>query len=165
MKFNDAAIGAVFLLGGGAIVAGAMALPAMMGQIVGPGLFPTVIGAAMVFCALPMLVRGLHGRRTELHPDAVEPSADGGAGAVRVRTNPLAVPVILGGLALYVPLLDVAGFRVLTVLYAVAVMRALGASLLGAVVFGALVTLALHHGFTHWLGVPLPSGQLPLIGG
>lgn len=169
MKTGDAVIGAIVLATGVTIVAGASSLPPMIGQIVGPGLFPTAIGACMVACSLPLLARGLlaprAGPRREPGPDAVGTPPSDAAVPVRDRDSRWAVPVILGGLALYLPLLDLVGFRVLTVLYMVAVIRAAGGSLPGAMLFGTAATLAVDYGFTRGLGVPLPAGGLPLVGG
>lgn len=169
MKTGDAVIGAIVLAAGVAIVAGAASLPPMIGQIVGPGLFPTVIGASMVALSLPLLARGLRAPRTapgtEPGPDAIGTPPDAAAVPGRDRNSRWAVPVILGGLALYLPLLDIVGFRVLTVLYVVAVIRAAGGSLPGAMLFGTAITLAVDYGFTRGLGVPLPPGAFPLVGG
>ena len=63
MKFNDAVSGLFLALLAAAVIAYSATLPSMPGQFVGPGLFPTLIGAGMLVGAMLLIVRGLRAGR------------------------------------------------------------------------------------------------------
>ena len=58
MKFNDAIFGAVLLILGIAVLVHVPSFPQMAGQKVGPALFPGLIAAGLVACALILIVNG-----------------------------------------------------------------------------------------------------------
>ncbi len=101
-------------------------------------------------CGGVLVLVGLaHGREataTDAWPDA--------AGGRRVLA-------LLALLVLYVALLPSLGFLLATVLFALPLVRALGAmSWPLAIGTAAAIALASHVVFKHWLGMPLPSGLL-----
>jgi putative tricarboxylic transport membrane protein len=71
----------------------------------------------------------------------------------------LRVLAVLALLVLYVALLPSLGFLLATLLFALPLVRALGAmSWPLTLVTAAAIALACHVVFKHWLGMPLPSG-------
>lgn len=64
MRFNDAILGLVILLGGLAIVLQARTFQATHGQAYGPDLFPTIIGVGLMLSGLGLVVGGWRARAT-----------------------------------------------------------------------------------------------------
>src|SRR5438034_11598579 len=65
MKFNDAIFGAVLLVLGIAVLVHVPSFPQMAGQKVGPALFPGLIAAGLVACALILIVNGVKQRAVQ----------------------------------------------------------------------------------------------------
>lgn len=109
----------------------------------GARLMPALVGGMLVLAGLA------HGR------EPITPAAwPDRAASARV----LAVLVLL---ALYVALLPSLGFLLATLLFALPLVRALGAmSWPLTLATAAVIALASHVVFKHWLGMPLPSGPL-----
>lgn len=109
----------------------------------GARLMPVLVGGVLVLVGLA------HAR--EPSPPVAWPDA---AGAGRVVA-------VLALLALYVALLPVLGFVVATLLFALPLVRALGAMSWPLTVATAVaIAVACQVVFKHWLGMPLPSGPL-----
>ncbi|MCB2010137.1 MAG: tripartite tricarboxylate transporter TctB family protein [Geminicoccaceae bacterium] len=62
MKFNDAILGLVTLLGGLAIILEASTFPATHGQAYGPDLVPDIIGIGLVGSGIVLIAGGLRAR-------------------------------------------------------------------------------------------------------
>ena len=65
MKINDAVFGALLLVLGLAVLLHVQVFPKIPGQNVGPALFPGSIAAALVVCALLLIVSGV--RKTQMN--------------------------------------------------------------------------------------------------
>ncbi len=63
MKFNDAILGLVVLLGGLAIILQARTFPPTYGQAYGPDLFPTIIGIGFVLSGIVLVIGGWRERQ------------------------------------------------------------------------------------------------------
>jgi len=62
MRFNDAIFGGVLLLLGLVLLVHVQSFPQMPGQKVGPALFPGLIAAGLIVCALMLIVNGVASR-------------------------------------------------------------------------------------------------------
>lgn len=154
MRLSDWLAGALLVVIGIAVVLHARTFPAIAGQAVGPGLFPTLIGAGLV-CGGIALAAGA--RRAPTMPGV---EWDTWLRQPRAIRNVLFVG---GGLVFYVLAAETlgffpTGFVLLTVLFA-----AFGVSRRASVSLGIVTTLGLHAMFYTWLRVPLPWGLLERI--
>jgi putative tricarboxylic transport membrane protein len=71
------------------------------------------------------------------------------------------VALMFGALVLYVVALPWVGFLPSTAVFVLVLVRALGTySWLRSVVVTAIIAVACHVVFAHWLGMPLPAGPL-----
>jgi len=152
MKFNDAAIGAVLLLLGIAVLAHVPSFPPIPGQKVGPGLFPGLVAAGLVACSLILIVGGVRQRA---------------AGAwfetgpwMRSPRHVVAFLVTLLGPVAYILLADKVGFLIVGPLLLLALFLAYGVRRNVAIVTAIVVTLVMHFAFYKLLRVPLPWGVL-----
>jgi hypothetical protein len=127
--------------GGFLVVLGAVALIealSLRDGWLGARLMPALVGGMLVLVGLAHLREPV---ATDVWPDP--------AGGLRV----------LALLVLYVALLPSLGFLLATLLFALPLVRALGAmSWPLTLVTAAAIALACHVVFKHWLGMPLPSG-------
>ncbi len=63
MRVNDAILGLIIIIGSILVILEARTYPALPGVPYGPGLFPTVIAAAMIFGGLLLVSKGLREKR------------------------------------------------------------------------------------------------------
>jgi len=105
MKFNDAIFGAVLLVLGIAVLVHVPSFPQMAGQKVGPALFPGLIAAGLVACALILIVNGVKQR-------AVQPWVNTGDWT-RSRRHIGAFFVTIGAVIAYIMLADKLGFLII----------------------------------------------------
>lgn len=152
MKFNDAAIGAVLLLLGIAVLIHVPAFPPIPGQKVGPGLFPGIVAAGLVACSLLLIVGGLRQR-------AAAPWFETGAW-MRSPRHIVAFLVTLAAPVAYILLADKVGFLIVGPLLLLALFLAYGVRRNVAIVTAIVVTLVMHFAFYKLLRVPLPWGVL-----
>jgi putative tricarboxylic transport membrane protein len=152
MKFNDAAVGAVLLVLGVAVLVRVPSFPPIPGQQVGPGLFPGLVAAGLVLCALLLIVSGLRQR-------AVEPWFAAGTWTRSPRHVAAFVVTILGPVA-YIAFAEKVGFLILAPLLLLALFLAYGVRRNVAIVVAIAVTLVMHFAFYKLLRVPLPWGVL-----
>jgi putative tricarboxylic transport membrane protein len=54
----DSALGVIFALGGAVVLQQALAMPTMAGMNVGPGFFPSIVGAGLVIMGSALSVQG-----------------------------------------------------------------------------------------------------------
>jgi putative tricarboxylic transport membrane protein len=153
VRVPDVVFGLCFSVGGLALGAASLQMPGMGGQWVGPGLLPTIVAAGFAVFGLALIASGAREVRHLQVP---------AFGAVRdqVRSMPPLVPVVLGGLCVYIAVVDVLGFIVTTVLFVTAVVWAGSRAPWRSLAFAVVVTLAISVLFTRLLRVPLPPGVL-----
>ena len=109
----------------------------------GAGLMPALVGGVLVLVGLA--------HATEPAAPVAWPDAAGGRRVV----------ALLVLLALYIALLPWLGFLVATLLFALPIVRSLGAtSWTRSLATAAAIAVAAHVVFKHWLGMPLPAGPL-----
>jgi putative tricarboxylic transport membrane protein len=119
---------------------------------VGPGVFPLIVGAALLLAGLGLLVQGMRG-----HWRVVWAERDASAAAAPLRNIMLVAAALALNVVLFAPL----GFIVASAVLFACVSAAFGSrrfvldAALG-IVFGATIYLV----FVHGLGLYLPAGDL-----
>jgi putative tricarboxylic transport membrane protein len=158
VKIADLLFGIVVALLGAAVLAYAAALPGVPGHYYGPGLFPTIIGWGFVGCGTMLALSGWQRgeRLTGLLAFPDWQGAPRGLALVGLMAIAILVFFFFG---------DMLGFRLIAFLVLAAMYRVGGRSLGFSVAVAALVSLGLNALFVNLLGVPLPVGELPWIGG
>ena len=123
---------------------------------VGPGVFPLIIGAALVFVGFGLLIQAL---AKQWRVTWIEAS---NADAKAAAPSPLAKVLLIGiALVLDVVLMQPAGFVLASTALFVCVTRAFGSRRLALdAALGLLFTGAIYVVFTRGLGLSLPSGRV-----
>lgn len=156
MRFNDAVVGAAFLLIAAAMIAMTFSFPAFPGQQYGPSLFPRIIGAGIIGCSALLIVRGVRERATGgrwLQPD------DWTGNPRRVASFAL----MLAAMAFYVVASEPLGFIPCAFLIQLVLFLWFGVRPLTAGVVAAAMTLLVHWFFGSMMRVPLPRGILDSV--
>lgn len=151
MRFSDAASGVVAMILGIAVVAHARTFPPMPGQPVGPSLFPSLIGGALVLSGLGLIVAGARG---ETQPVV---HLDDWVGRPRMVLN---FALVVAMLLFYAVVLHRVGFFLTAFLFLTALFGSFGVTRKWIVPLSAVIVLLIHYGFYTLLRVPLPWGVL-----
>lgn len=159
------------MVAGAAVAAAALASSwhlSVMGAFgPGPGLFPRVVGIALLFISLLHALLLL--RRTRIAPltaaesdavAAVDQPPAGGAWA-----GPARFVAMSASMFVYALVLETAGFLLSTTLLAFVALCLLGRRSLRALVEAVVAVVVLRFAFGHLLGVPLPPAEIPLLNG
>ena len=152
MKFNDAVFGAILLILGIAVLVHVPSFPQMAGQKVGPALFPGLIAAGLIICALILIVNGVKQRATHPWINTGE--------WTRSRRHIGAFFVTIVVVVAYIALADKVGFLIIGPLVLFALFIAYGVRPITAFVVAIAVALVIHYAFYKLLRVPLPWGVL-----
>ena len=153
MKFNDAVIGIVLLVGAAALFSYARTLPGMPGQDYGPALFPSLIAAGFGLCGAILVVAGVRSRATRPIMETSDWTRSGG--------HLLDVGLVIGGIALVILLWDVLGFLLAATLLAGGLIsRFRGGRVLTSFAVALVACLLVDWAFRRLLLVPLPLGPL-----
>lgn len=153
MRFNDAVVGAVFVLIAAAMIAMTFSFSAFPGQKYGPNLFPRIIGAGIVGCSALLILRGWReraagGRWLALDGWTAEPG--------RIASFAL----MLGAMAFYLVASEPLGFIPSAFLIQLVLFLWFGVRPITAVVVAVAMTLLVHWFFSSLMRVPLPRGVL-----
>lgn len=156
MRFNDAVVGAVFLLIAVAMIAMTSAFTAFPGQQYGPSLFPRILGAGIIGCSALLILRGVReramgGRWLALDSWTGEPR--------RIASFAL----MLGAMAFYVFASEPLGFIPCAFLIQFVLFLWFGVRPLTAIVVAVVMTLLVHWFFASLMRVPLPRGILDSV--
>jgi putative tricarboxylic transport membrane protein len=153
MKINDAVVGALLVILGGAVLWHVQSFPKIPGQQVGPALFPGLISAGLVVAGALLCVSGVRARRSG---EAWFTVADwmGSRGHFTAFAA-----ILLGGIA-YVWLAEPIGFLLVAPVLLFVWMLVLGVKPPRAALIAAIGTLAIWYVFYKLLRVPLPWGLL-----
>lgn len=158
---RDLLVGLAFAALGAFVVIEAAGLPSMPGMGVGSGLFPMITGAGMILFGLALALQGFAPGAAAASPvGAPDDSAGAGAAPAAPRLDVAFAAVVLVGLVALILLVRPAGFLLAAGVFGAVVARVGGASLLGALLFGAAASAGLYWVFVYGLGVPLPHGVL-----
>jgi putative tricarboxylic transport membrane protein len=151
MRFSDAATGVVAMIVGIAVVAHARTFPPMPGQPVGPSLFPSLIGGAMVLAGLGLIVAGARGEAQPLiHLDDW----------VRRPRMVLNFALVVAMLLFYAVVLHRVGFFLTAFLFLTVLFVSFGVTRKWIVPLSVVTVFLIHYGFYTLLRVPLPWGVL-----
>jgi putative tricarboxylic transport membrane protein len=155
----DLVISILFALVGAYVLIGSMELKAMPGMAVGPGLFPAITGAGMLFFGLVMLAQTWVGRGADISEEqAVEEPTEDDGGPITLIDR-LYNPLLLLAILALILLMPVLGFLITAMIFAVAMVLLGGGRWLQGVVFGAVMTGLTYALFVYGLRVPVPVGM------
>ncbi len=150
MKLNDALSGAALAALGAVVLWHIQSFPPMLGQKFGPAWFPGLIAAGLIACGALLMASRLRAARPE-------PLLSLPAWTQRLRPV-LSVASIVGGLVVYVLVVDRVGFHLTAAALLLLWSRLLGASWRLAVPVAITATLVIQLSFYKLLKVPLPWG-------
>ncbi len=154
MRFSDTMLGTVLLFLGAAIAVYARTLPAVPGQQYGAAAFPTLIGVAMMGCALILFVSGWQAGRVPLVTRTEWTRQPGAL---------LAVCVTILCVVAYIFLARRIGLLPVSIVILLVLFRMLSVSWGKAVFFAVAATLVTDYVFRSLLLVPLPFGMMPRL--
>lgn len=152
MKINDILSGVAVGSLAAAVYLHARSFPAMPGQNVGPNMFPQLIAAGLMICAILLVIRGaktLHAEGWIALPEWL--------GANRAA---LGFAMIAIALVFYVAVSERLGFIVTSALVLMALFYVFEVRLRTALIVAVVGSLVVHMLFYKLLKVPLPWGIL-----
>lgn len=158
-NYQDIALGGVFAAGGLLILSQALTIHSMPGLPVGPGLFPTLTGAAMAFFGAVLVIQGWLTAPDEDVP--LLPEEASGEAAVLYAPPKFFSPFVLGILGCTlasIVLMPVLGFLITGLLFTFAVVLLSGGKLLPALIFSPIAAGVIYAIFAYGFRVPLPRG-------
>ena len=151
MRLNDTLSGLLLVIFGIAVAIAAAAFPESGGQMIGPGMFPSIIGVGMT---LSGGVLAWSGRKVR---DARWLSFEEWVAEPRMALN---AALVVGALIFYALAVDTMGFFVTAFVFLAVLFLAFGVSRRWIAPLAVAVTLGLHFAFYSLLRVPLPWGWL-----
>lgn len=154
----DLVISILFTLVGGYVVIGSMALKAMPGMAVGPGLFPAITGGGMLLFGFVMLVQTWMGRVVgePVESTTEEPSVEPDARETLI--DRLYNPLLLLSILALILLMPVFGFVIASALFVFAMVLLGGGRWLQAIIFSVVMTGLTYALFVFGLRVQVPVG-------
>jgi putative tricarboxylic transport membrane protein len=152
MKINDVLSGVVIGSLAAAVYLHARSFPPMVGQNVGPNMFPQLIAAGLMICAIFLVLRGVKSLRTEALVEMPE-----WLGANRAALGFMMIPIVL---VFYLAVSERLGFIVTAALLLMALFYVFGVRTRTALIVAIVGSLAIHAMFYKLLKVPLPWGIL-----
>ena len=155
MKFNDALLGAVFLVLSVAILVHIQGFPNIPGQKIGPGAFPGLLALLLGGCAVALIWKGWRNR-------ASQPLVEVGAwlSSPRHLRN---FALTVGALLFYIVAADKLGFLICGALILLGLFLSLKVKAWIAVPLALVLPVFIHVIFYKLLRVPLPWGVLPVL--
>jgi putative tricarboxylic transport membrane protein len=150
MRFSDSLTGLVLLLLGVSTVALAQTFPPVLGQGIGPSLFPSLLGGGLAIAGAGLAAAGLR----QSGPWVV---VDADLGRPRMALN---LAIVVGGLMGYAAIVERVGFFLTSGLLLAVLLRVFGVGAKLTTVLSVAVPLVLHYAFYSVLRVPLPWGVL-----
>lgn len=157
MKFNDAIVGAIFIVIAGLMIQQSFSFPGFPGQDYGPNLFPRIIAGGIILCSVLLILRGLRTR-----------AATGEAWVefdswTRVPKHVASFAIMLGAMAVYIVMSEPVGFIITAFVLQLGLFLWFSVKPLNAVVIAIASTLVVQYSFGTLLRVPLPRGILNSI--
>lgn len=154
----DLVISILFTLVGGYVLAGALQMKAMPGMAVGPGLFPSVTGAAMLLLGLVMLLQTWLKRNVLPSQEPLYDESVIGDDEPETLIDRLYNPLLLLAILAVILLMPVLGFLITCTVFVVAMVLLGGGSWMQAVIFSVVMTGLTYALFVYGLRVPVPAG-------
>lgn len=155
----DLVISILFTLVGGYVVIGSMALKAMPGMAVGPGLFPAITGCGMLLFGFVMLFQTWMGRNAAKPAEPTEDELSAEPDAPETLIDRLYNPLLLLAILALILLMPVLGFLITSTLFVFAMVLLGGGHWLQAIIFSAVMTGLTYALFVYGLRVPVPVGM------
>jgi putative tricarboxylic transport membrane protein len=155
MKINDVLSGVAVGSLAAAVFLHARSFPPMVGQNVGPNLFPQIIAVGLMICAIFLVVRGVKTIGSEGLIEMPE-----WVGANRAALGFVMIPVVL---LFYMAMSERLGFIPTAILLLLALFYVFGVRTRTALIVAVIGSLAIHGMFYSLLKVPLPWGILSPI--
>ena len=151
MRLSDALSGTIAAVLGIELAAYSRTFPPMPGQSIGPGLFPTIIGAGLIVCGTVLALSTAKRARTSW----VE--FDAWVRRPRMVVN---FALVFGVLVFYALMVNRLGFFITAVIFLSVLWFAFGVRQRLILPMALAITLAIHYMFYSVLRVPLPWGLL-----
>ena len=151
MKVHDSLIGAVLIAFGLWVLVTAWGYPQMPGQSIGPGTFPSVLGALFIASGILLVISGLRERGARLIQ--IDPGW-------RYPARFAAAILATAGVAAFAMVFETIGFPLGSFLLLAALFIFSGYRNPIWIVVSAGFVLAVHLAMTRLLYVPLPAGLL-----
>lgn len=152
----DLVISILFIIVGGYVVIGSMALKAMPGMAVGPGLFPSVTGGGMLFFGLIMLGQTCLARSSGAPAELTEEDASVKQDGPETLIDKLYNPLLLMAILALILLMPVFGFLITSALFVFAMVLLGGGRWLQGIIFSLVMTGLTYALFVYGLRVPVP---------
>jgi putative tricarboxylic transport membrane protein len=157
MKFNDAILGAIFIVIAALMIQQSFSFPGFPGQDYGPNLFPRIIAGGIILCSVLLIIRGLRIR-----------AATGQAWLAfddwtRVPRHLISFFLIIGAMLAYILISDTLGFIITAFVLQLGLFLWFSVRPVTAVVVAVVSTLVVQYFFASLLRVPLPRGLLDSI--
>jgi len=119
-------------------------------RALGPRVFPNTMTGAMAVLSVMLFIKGLRQPRERIIPEKY-----------MKKDLPRPLGMLLGSLS-FMPLVDVVGFLVWSIVFLVALQAVMGEKRwLMNILMAFVISLSLYGVFSMALGVPLPRGPLP----
>jgi putative tricarboxylic transport membrane protein len=157
MRFNDAVVGALFILLAGAMITLTFAFPPFPGQKYGPSLFPRIIASGIILCSAMLILRGLKERR-----DAGSPWL-GLAAWTRQPHRLASFALMMAAMVFYLLASEPLGFILTAFLIQLCLFLWFGVRPVTALVVAVVMTGLVQYFFGSLMRVPLPRGILDSI--
>jgi putative tricarboxylic transport membrane protein len=152
VKIIDAVFGALLLVLGLAVLLHVQSFPKIPGQNVGPALFPGLVAAGLVACAVMLIVSGVRSRPQMPWLEALP--------WVRSPRHIAAFVAVVAATIAYIAFANRIGFLIVAPLALLAMFVAFGVRPVVAVAVAIAGTLVIWYAFYKLLRVPLPWGVL-----
>ena len=161
MPLSDRLTGIGLVVLGALTYIGGQGLPPVHGQVIGPAVFPMVVGAGLVICGA-LIALGIGSSFEEEvklveGPEGAPPALPDGPLKLVFKT---AVPPVM--LMFYAFSVDYLGFVLTAMVMVFVTALALRSNLRNAVLVAVLAPPVVHLLFLRLLRVPLPDGLLPM---
>lgn len=152
MKINDALSGMLIGTFSAIIFVHAQSFPPMVGQDIGPNMFPQLIAVGLMICAVMLIFKGLKTRKKV--PWVTVPDW---LGQGRIALGFLLIPIVL---AFYVAVSESLGFLLTAMILLLVLFWVFEVRPRTAFLIALLGALGIHTLFYQLLKVPLPWGLL-----
>jgi putative tricarboxylic transport membrane protein len=152
VKINDAVFGGLLLVLGLAVLLHVQSFPKIPGQNVGPALFPGSVAAALVICALLLIISGVRSRPQSAWLQPLP--------WMRSLRHAGAFVAVIGATIAYILLANSIGFLIIAPLALFAMFIAFGVRRVTALIVAIIGALVIWYAFYKLLRVPLPWGVL-----
>ena len=152
MKKDEAIVGAVILLFGGATVLLSLKMPIGTFRMAGTGMFPLFLGILLMFLSCIFLLKLLYqDKKTTVKRDSV----------AEVRGSPIQLILFFGTMVLATAFFNQLGYPLASFLLMVVLLRILGMKRWTFNIILSFVTaLGSYLLFVQWLNIPLPKGWI-----